>query len=243
MIDVQHLSKRYANTLAVDNISFHVNKGEILGFLGPNGAGKTTTMRILTCFMPPTSGAASVAGFDIFTRSLDVRRHIGYLPENVPLYPDMRVSEFLDYRACLKGVPRKTRKKQLDEVMEKTLIGDVRHRIIGQLSKGYRQRVGLAEALIHDPKILILDEPTIGLDPNQVRQVRQLIKSLGGEYTILLSTHILPEVEMLCGRVIIIDRGRIAAMDTPERLTQRVRGETRIALEVRGPSGEVRGAL
>ncbi|MEI6634455.1 MAG: ATP-binding cassette domain-containing protein, partial [Chlamydiota bacterium] len=194
MIDARNLSKSYAVTRAVDDISFHVGKGEILGFLGPNGAGKTTTMRMLTCFMPPTSGTATVAGFDIFRQSLDVRRIIGYLPENVPLYPDMRVGEYLDYRARLKGVPRRARATRLKDVMEKTLVADVRHRIIGQLSKGYRQRVGLAEALIHDPKVLILDEPTIGLDPNQVRQVRALIKQLGGEYTILLSTHILPEV-------------------------------------------------
>jgi ABC-2 type transport system ATP-binding protein len=243
MIDARNLSKSYAVTRAVDDISFHVEKGEILGFLGPNGAGKTTTMRMLTCFMPPTSGTATVAGFDIFRQSLDVRRIIGYLPENVPLYPDMRVGEYLDYRARLKGVPRRVRATRLKDVMEKTLVADVRHRIIGQLSKGYRQRVGLAEALIHDPKVLILDEPTIGLDPNQVRQVRALIKQLGGEYTILLSTHILPEVEAICGRVIIIDHGRIVAMDTPENLIRNIRGGTRLALEVRGPGEEIRQAL
>jgi ABC-2 type transport system ATP-binding protein len=243
MIDARNLSKSYAVTRAVDDISFHVEKGEILGFLGPNGAGKTTTMRMLTCFMPPTSGTATVAGFDIFRQSLDVRRIVGYLPENVPLYPDMRVGEYLDYRARLKGVPRRTRRARLNDVMEKTLVADVRHRIIGQLSKGYRQRVGLAEALIHDPKVLILDEPTIGLDPNQVRQVRALIKQLGGEYTILLSTHILPEVEAICGRVIIIDHGRIVAMDTPENLIRNIRGGTRLALEVRGPGEEIRQAI
>ncbi len=243
MIDARNLSKSYAVTRAVDDISFHVGKGEILGFLGPNGAGKTTTMRMLTCFMPPTSGTATVAGFDIFRQSLDVRRIIGYLPENVPLYPDMRVGEYLDYRARLKGVPRRARATRLKDVMEKTLVADVRHRIIGQLSKGYRQRVGLAEALIHDPKVLILDEPTIGLDPNQVRQVRALIKQLGGEYTILLSTHILPEVEAICGRVIIIDHGRIVAMDTPENLIRNIRGGARLALEVRGPGEEMRQAL
>jgi ABC-2 type transport system ATP-binding protein len=243
MIDVRNISKCYADTLAVDNISFQVNKGEILGFLGPNGAGKTTTMRILTCFMPPTSGAATVAGFDIFEHSLEVRRAIGYMPENVPLYHDMRVSEFLDYRARLKGVPRKSRKKRMQDVMGKTGIVDIQHRIIGHLSKGYRQRVGLAEALIHDPKVLILDEPTIGLDPNQVRQVRTLIRELGGEYTILLSTHILPEVEMTCGRVIIIDHGRIVAMDTPGNLTQHMRGGSRLSLEVRGPGQEIQSAI
>ncbi|MCX6339170.1 MAG: ATP-binding cassette domain-containing protein [Candidatus Aureabacteria bacterium] len=243
MIDVRNISKCYADTLAVDDLSFQVNKGEILGFLGPNGAGKTTTMRILTCFMPPTSGTATVAGFDIFEHSLDVRRVIGYLPENVPLYHDMRVSEFLDYRARLKGIPRKSRKKRMQDVMGKTGIVDIQHRIIGQLSKGYRQRVGLAEALIHDPKVLILDEPTIGLDPNQVRQVRTLIRELGGEYTILLSTHILPEVEMTCGRVIIIDHGKIVAMDTPGNLTQHMRGGSRLSLEVRGPGQEIQSAI
>jgi ABC-2 type transport system ATP-binding protein len=243
MIDVRNISKCYADTLAVDDISFHVGKGEILGFLGPNGAGKTTTMRILTCFMPPTSGTATVAGFDIFEHSLEVRRAIGYMPENVPLYHDMRISEFLDYRARLKGVPRKSRKKRILYVMGKTGIADIQQRIIGQLSKGYRQRVGLAEALIHDPKVLILDEPTIGLDPNQVRQVRTLIRELGGEYTILLSTHILPEVEMTCGRVIIIDHGRIVAMDTPGNLTQHMRGGSRLSLEVRGPGQEIQSAI
>jgi len=244
MIDVQHLSKRYGDTLAVDDISFRVNKGEILGFLGPNGAGKTTTMRILTCFMPPSSGGAAVADYDIFTHSLDVRRVIGYMPENVPLYSDMRVQEFLEYRARLKGVPRKSLKKRVQDVMERTMVADVRHRIIGQLSKGYRQRVGLSEALVHDPKVLILDEPTIGLDPNQVRQVRKLIRELGGEHTILLSTHILPEVAMTCGRVIIIDHGRIAAMDTPEKLMQHIKGgTTKLTLEVRGPLPQVRAAI
>ena len=243
MIDVRNISKCYADTLAVDDISFHVGKGEILGFLGPNGAGKTTTMRILTCFMPPTSGTATVAGFDIYEHSLEVRRAIGYMPENVPLYHDMRVHEFLDYRARLKGVSRKSRKKRMQDVMGKTGIVDIQHRIIGQLSKGYRQRVGLAEALIHDPKVLILDEPTIGLDPNQVRQVRTLIRELGGEYTILLSTHILPEVEMTCGRVIIIDHGRIVAMDTPGNLTQHMQGGSRLSLEVRGPGQEIQSAI
>jgi len=243
MIDVRNISKCYADTLAVDDISFHVGKGEILGFLGPNGAGKTTTMRILTCFMPPTSGTATVAGFDIFKHSLEVRRAIGYMPENVPLYHDMRVHEFLDYRARLKGVPRKSRKKRVQDVMGKTGVADIQHRIIGQLSKGYRQRVGLAEALIHDPKVLILDEPTIGLDPNQVRQVRTLIRELGGEYTILLSTHILPEVEMTCGRVIIIDHGKIVAMDTPGNLTQHIREGSRLSLEVRGPGQEIQSAI
>jgi len=243
MIDVRHLSKYYRDIAAVDDISFQVEKGEILGFLGPNGAGKTTTMRILTCFMPPTLGTATVAGFDIFSHSLDVRKTVGYLPENVPLYPDMRVTEFLEYRARLKGVPKRARSRRMADVMEKVGVADVKNRIIGQLSKGYRQRVGLAEALIHDPKILILDEPTIGLDPNQIRQVRSLIKDLGGEYTILLSTHILPEVEAICGRVIIIDHGKIVAMDTPGKLLQRIRGSTRLVIEVRGPGEEIRSTL
>ncbi|MDD5557936.1 MAG: ATP-binding cassette domain-containing protein [bacterium] len=243
MIDVRHLTKRYGDTLAVDDISFQVGKGEILGFLGPNGAGKTTTMRILTCFMPPTAGAASVAGFDIFRQSLDVRRVIGYLPENVPLYADMRVGEFLEFRAHLKGIPRRRRAGRMREVMEMVGIADVRGRIIGHLSKGYRQRVGIAEALIHDPAVLILDEPTLGLDPNQIRQVRGLIKDLGRNYTILLSTHILPEVEAVCGRVIIIDHGRIVAMDTPAGLSQHLRGEGRLSLEARGPGAEIQAAL
>lgn len=243
MIDARNLSKSYADTRAVDEITFRVRKGEILGLLGPNGAGKTTTMRMLTCFMPPTSGTATVGGYDIFRESLEVRRIIGYLPENVPLYPEMRVEEYLDYLGPLKGVPRRARRARLADVMEKTLVSDVRRRIIGHLSKGYRQRVGLAEALVHDPKVLILDEPTIGLDPNQVRQVRSLIKRLGGEYTILLSTHILPEVEAICGRVIIINRGRIVAMDSPENLVRDIRGGTRLSVEVRGPGEEVRQAL
>jgi ABC-2 type transport system ATP-binding protein len=243
MIDVRHISKRYADTRAVDDISFQVRKGEIMGFLGPNGAGKTTTMRILTCFMPPTSGTATVADFDIFDHSLEVRKAVGYLPENVPLYFDMRVKEFLDYRARLKGVSSRRVRSSVQAVMEKCWITDVQHRIIGQLSKGYRQRVGLAESMVHDPKILILDEPTIGLDPNQIRQVRSLIKELGGEYTILLSTHILPEVEVVCTRVIIIDHGRIIAMDTPEDLTKRLSGSAQLIVEVRGPGEEIRRAL
>jgi ABC-2 type transport system ATP-binding protein len=243
MIDVQHLSKRYATALAVDDISFQVQKGEIVGFLGPNGAGKTTTMRILTCFMPPTSGVATVAGFDIFEQSLELRRVVGYLPENVPLYFDMRVKEFLEYRARLKGVPRKKVQNRTRDVIEKCWITDVQDRLIGQLSKGYRQRVGLAETLIHDPKVLILDEPTIGLDPNQIRQVRALIKELGAEYTILLSTHILPEVEAVCGRVIIIDHGKIVAMDSPENLTRHLLGGTQLKLEIRGPGKEIQTAL
>jgi len=243
LIKVEHLTKRFANTVAVNDISFEVEEGEILGFLGPNGAGKTTTMRILTCFMPATEGKATVAGFDVFTQSLEVRKRIGYMPENAPLYPEMRVREYLNFRAKLKGIPRSERRKKIGERMEQCGVLDVQDRIIGQLSKGYRQRVALTEALIHDPKVLILDEPTIGLDPNQIRQTRQLIKSLGNTHTIILSTHILPEVEMTCGRVIIINKGRIVAMDTPENLTEKLRAGGAVHVEVRGPVKEVTKAI
>jgi len=243
MIKVEHLAKRYADVYAVNDISFEVNEGEILGLLGPNGAGKTTTMRILTCYMPATSGTAIVEGYDVFRDSINVRRLIGYLPENVPLYPEMRVNEYLLFRAKLKKVPYRDRKMKIEECIEKCRIQDVKKQIIGTLSKGYRQRVGLADTLVHDPKILILDEPTIGLDPNQIRQVRQLIKELGEKHTILLSTHILPEVEMICGRVIIINKGKIVAMDTPSNLADQLKGGNNIALEVRGNGGKVKEAL
>lgn len=239
MIEVKDLTKYYGGTLGVEKVSFRVEKGEIVGLLGPNAAGKTTTIRILTCFLPATSGEAQVDGYDVFTQSLEVKRRIGYLPENVPLYQEMRVREYLAYRARIKEVPRVQQRKRIERVIEQCWIGDVSDRIIGQLSKGYKQRVGLAGTLISDPKILILDEPTIGLDPNQIRQVRKLIKDLGGDYTILLSSHILPEVEMVCGRVLIIDRGKIVAMDSPERLMQRVKGGVSISLEVRGPGQEI----
>ncbi|GAN33246.1 MAG: ATP-binding cassette domain-containing protein [Candidatus Brocadia sp. AMX2] len=243
MIKVDHLAKRYADVYAVDDISFEVKQGEILGLLGPNGAGKTTTMRILTCYMPATSGTATVAGYDVFRDSIDVRRQIGYLPENVPLYPEMRVKEYLLFRAKLKKLPYRERKSKIDECLEKCRITDVQNQIIGTLSKGYRQRVGLADTLVHDPKILILDEPTIGLDPNQIRQVRQLIKELGEKHTILLSTHILPEVEMICGRVIIINKGKIVAMDTPSNLATQLRSGNNITLEVRGNGEKIKNAL
>lgn len=243
MIKVDHLAKRYADVYAVDHISFEVKQGEILGLLGPNGAGKTTTMRILTCYMPATSGTATVAGYDVFRDSIDVRKNIGYLPENVPLYPEMRVREYLSFRAKLKKLPYRERKVKIDECIEKCRIADVQNQIIGTLSKGYRQRVGLADTLVHDPKILILDEPTIGLDPNQIRQVRQLIKELGEKHTILLSTHILPEVEMLCGRVIIINKGKIVAMDTPSNLADQLRSGNNITLEVRGVGEKIKNAL
>ncbi|MBM4065276.1 MAG: ATP-binding cassette domain-containing protein [Planctomycetes bacterium] len=243
MIKVEQLAKRYADVFAVDHISFEVNQGEILGLLGPNGAGKTTTMRILTCYMPATSGTATVAGYDVFRDSISVRKQIGYLPENVPLYPEMRVKEYLTFRAKLKKVPYRERKSKINECIEKCRIKEVQNQIIGTLSKGYRQRVGLADTLVHDPKILILDEPTIGLDPNQIRQVRQLIKELGEKHTILLSTHILPEVEMLCGRVIIINKGKIVAMDTPSNLESQLKSGSNIVLEVRGNGEKIKNAL
>lgn len=243
MIKVEHLAKRYADVYAVNDISFEVHQGEIVGLLGPNGAGKTTTMRILTCYMPATSGSATVAGYDVFRESINVRKQIGYLPENVPLYPEMRVKEYLLFRAKLKKLPSRERKTKIDECIEKCSITEVQNQIIGTLSKGYRQRVGLADTLVHDPKILILDEPTIGLDPNQIRQVRQLIKELGAKHTILLSTHILPEVEMLCERVIIINKGKIVAMDTPANLAIQLRAGNNLVLEVRGNGEKIKNAL
>ena len=243
MIKVEHLAKRYADVYAVNDVSFEVHQGEIVGLLGPNGAGKTTTMRILTCYMPATSGSATVAGYDVFRESINVRKQIGYLPENVPLYPEMRVKEYLLFRAKLKKLPSRERKTKIDECIEKCRITEVQNQIIGTLSKGYRQRVGLADTLVHDPKILILDEPTIGLDPNQIRQVRHLIKELGAKHTILLSTHILPEVEMLCERVIIINKGKIVAMDTPANLAIQLRAGNNLVLEVRGNGEKIKNAL
>ena len=233
MIKVENLTKRYAGQTAIQNLNFEVGKGEIMGFLGPNGAGKTTTMRILASFMPPTSGRASVAGFDIFEHSLQARAHLGYMPENNPLYNDMRVTEYLDYRAALKGVPHRRVGERVGDVKELCGLKDVEKKIIGALSKGFRQRVGLADALLHEPDLLILDEPTIGLDPNQIRQVRELIKNLGKQHTILLSTHILPEVEMTCSRVIIIHKGRIEACDTPENLLNQIRTASGVLLEAK----------
>src|SRR5256714_55140 len=223
MIKVENLTKKYAGQIAIQDLNFEVGKGEIMGFLGPNGAGKSTTMRILSSFMPPTSGRASIAGFDIFEQSLQARAHLGYMPENVPLYNDMRVTEYVNYRGALKGVRTRRMAERVGDVKELCGLKEVEKKIIGALSKGYRQRVGLADALVHEPDLLILDEPTSGLDPNQIRQVRDLIKNLGKQHTILLSTHILPEVEMTCSRVIIINRGRIEACDTPENLLGRIR--------------------
>jgi ABC-2 type transport system ATP-binding protein len=233
MIKVENLTKRYAGQTAIKDLSFEVGKGEIMGFLGPNGAGKTTTMRILASFMPPTSGRASVAGFDVFEQSLQARAHLGYMPENVPLYNDMRVTEYLDYRAALKGVPHRRVAERVGDVKELCGLKDVERKLIATLSKGYRQRVGLADALVAEPDLLILDEPTIGLDPNQIRQVRELIKNLGKQHTILLSTHILPEVEMTCSRVIIIHKGRIEACDTPENLLGQIRQAGGVILEAK----------
>ena len=243
MIEVENLTKRYGRHTAVDGISFRVHKGEILGFLGPNGAGKTTTMRILTCYLPPTEGTARVAGFDVFEQPLEVKRRIGYTPETPPLYPDMDVGSFLDFCAKIKGVPGKDRKAKIADVMEKTRISDVRDTLIGRLSKGYRQRVGLAQAILHNPDVLILDEPTAGLDPKQIIETRELIKGLGGEHTIVLSTHILPEVSMTCGRVVIINKGRVVAEDTPENLTHRLQGAATVRLEVRGESPDLEATL
>ena len=233
MIKVENLTKRYAGHTAIKDLNFEVGKGEIMGFLGPNGAGKSTTMRILSSFMPATSGRATVAGFDIFEQSLQARAHIGYMPENVPLYGDMRVTEYLDYRAALKGIPHRRIAERVGDVKELCGLKEVEKKLIGALSKGYRQRVGLADALVNEPDLLILDEPTSGLDPNQIRQVRDLIKNLGKQHTILLSTHILPEVEMTCSRVIIINKGRIEACDTPENLLGEIRTAGGVVLEAK----------
>jgi ABC-2 type transport system ATP-binding protein len=239
MIRVESLTKRYAGVTALSDVSFEVKTGEIVGFLGPNGAGKSTTMRILTGFIPASAGRVEVAGFDVFEDSLEVRRRVGYMPENNPLYVDMRVNEYLKFRARLKGVPRGERRERIQEVGEMCGLEEVQARVIGQLSKGYRQRVGLADALLAEPDLLILDEPTIGLDPVQIRQVRQLIKDLGKRHTILLSSHILPEVEMTCNRVIIIHRGKILASDTPEHLTKSLQAGGAVNIEVRAPVNEL----
>ncbi|MDX2227375.1 MAG: ATP-binding cassette domain-containing protein [Verrucomicrobiae bacterium] len=243
MIKVENLTKKYSGFTAVNDISFEVGKGEIVGFLGPNGAGKSTTMKILSCYIPPSAGSASVAGFDVSTHSVEVRRRIGYLPENVPLYTDMRVTEYLRYRAALKGVRGRRVRERVEEVKELTNLKEVERKIIGQLSKGFRQRVGLADAIVHEPDLIILDEPTIGLDPNQIRQVRQVIADLGKKHTVLLSTHILSEVEMICSRVLIINKGRIEASDTPANLQKNLLGGTLVNVLMKGPAAEVRKAV
>jgi ABC-2 type transport system ATP-binding protein len=236
MIEVQNLTKWYGKTLALDGASFSVEKGQIVGFLGPNGAGKSTTLRILTGFLPATSGEARVNGHDVLLESLAVRSAVGYMPENVPLYPEMRVEEYLRFRAGLKDVPAKNRRAAVDRVIERCWLRDVRRRLVGQLSKGFRQRVGLAEALIADPPVLILDEPTIGLDPAQIQEVRHLIKSLGEKHTVLLSSHMLTEVERTCSHVVIVAQGRIVKTGSLEEMRKGL-GEQRIVLEVRAPSG------
>src|ERR1700759_657755 len=234
MIKVEGLTKRYARNVAVNNISFEVGKGEIVGFLGKNGAGKTTTMRVLTCFLPPTSGKANVAGFDVVEQSLEVKKRIGYLPETPPLYPEMEVADYLSFVAKLKGIPSADVRGRVDEVCERTSLGGVKNTIIGKLSKGYRQRVGIAQAIIHNPPVLILDEPTSGLDPQQQREARQLIASLGGDHTIILSTHILSEVEQSCSKVIIINAGEIIAVDSVANLHHRRRGGEMVSIQVKG---------
>jgi gliding motility-associated transport system ATP-binding protein len=243
LIEVQDLTKSFGDKIAVDHVSFTVNKGEILGFLGPNGAGKTTTMRILTGFLPATSGTAKVAGFDVADDSLEVRRRIGYLPENPPLYTDMTVESYLDFVARIKNVPGDRRHDRIEDALTKTNLEDRRHDLIKRLSRGYKQRVGIAQALVHDPDVIILDEPTVGLDPKQIIEVRHLIKSLAGTHTIILSTHILPEVSMTCDRVVIINRGKIAAVDTPANLTMQLKGGQRIHVEAQADEKLLRATL
>jgi ABC-2 type transport system ATP-binding protein len=243
LIEVENLTKTYGDKTAVDHVSFTVNKGEILGFLGPNGAGKTTTMRILTGFMPATSGTARIAGFDVATDSMDVRRHIGYLPETPPVYPDMTIESYLDFVARIKNVPAAQRATSVTDAMRKTNLEDRRTELIKRLSRGYKQRVGIAQALVHDPDVIILDEPTVGLDPKQIIEVRNLIKGLAGSHTIILSTHILPEVSMTCDRVVIINKGKIAAVDTPQNLTSQLKSGQKIRLEVQAPADGMKSAL
>ena len=243
MIEVRNLSKFYGNVRAVNNISFSIAEGEIVGFLGPNGAGKTTTIRVLTCFQPATAGSASVAGHDVFTESMAVRTEVGYLPESVPLYQEMRVREYLKFRGKLRGLESDVCRRAIQRVAERCWIKDVINRPIGHLSKGYRQRVGLADTLLHDPSVLILDEPTIGLDPAQIRATRSLICELAQDHTVLLSSHILPEVEATCRRIIIINQGRIVASGTPTELRQRITGASQLIAEFKGPAAEIAASI
>jgi ABC-2 type transport system ATP-binding protein len=243
VIEVQHLTKRYGGVTAVDDVSFRVERGEILGFLGPNGAGKTTTMRILTGYMPATEGKAIVAGFDVFEQPLEAKKRTGYLPETPPLYPDMSVAEYLAFVAKIKGVPAAGRAQRIHAVMERTRIADMANRLCARLSKGYRQRVGLAQAIIHNPDVLILDEPTAGLDPKQIIETRALIKELAGDHTIILSTHILPEVSQTCQRVVIINKGHVVAVDTPDALTARLRGSETMYLQVDAGGADATASL
>ncbi len=242
MITVTELTKRYARHTAVDHISFEVQKGQIVGFLGPNGAGKTTTMRMLTCFLPPTSGQATVAGFDVLEESMEVKKRIGYLPETPPLYPEMRTAEYLTFVGQLKGLSGAELNKRVGYVLERCAVADVKDKLLGKLSKGYRQRVGLAQAIIHNPDVLILDEPTSGLDPKQINETRELIKSLAGDHTIILSTHILPEVEQTCQQVIIIAKGKVVATDSVSNLQNRARGAESLLVEVAGRNGDIDSA-
>ena len=242
MIEVQHLSKKYGPFTAVDDVSFRAESGEILGFLGPNGAGKTTTMRIITGYMPATDGKATVAGYDVFDQPLEAKRRTGYLPETPPLYPDMTVRDYLRFVAKIKGV-RGNVKDRVDAVMKKTWVADMGNRHCGKLSKGYKQRVGLAQALIHEPEVLVLDEPTAGLDPKQIIETRQLIRELAGSHTIVLSTHILPEVAQTCQKVVIINKGKVVATDSPEALTERLHGSVTMFVQAQGPADEVQRAL
>lgn len=243
MIEVQHLSKRYGPFTAVNDVSFSVGAGEILGFLGPNGAGKTTTMRIITGYMPATEGSVTVAGHDVFAAPIEAKKRTGYLPETPPLYPDMTVRDYVTFVAKIKGVPSREVRDRVDTVMKKTFIADMANRHCGKLSKGYKQRVGLAQALIHNPDVLVLDEPTAGLDPKQIIEARQLIKDLGGNHTVVLSTHILPEVSQTCQRVVIIAKGRVVAVDTPDNLTARLRGSETMYLQVHAPGADVAPAF
>lgn len=243
MIEVQNLSKFYGQRKAVDEVSFAVNKGEILGFLGPNGAGKTTTMKILTCFMPASSGAAKVAGFDVFEQPLEVKKRVGYLPETPPVYREMIVGDYLTYKAALHGIKGNQAKAAVSTALEKCGLGQVRNRLIGNLSKGYRQRVGLAQAIVHNPEVLVLDEPTVGLDPKQIIEIRSLIKSFAGEHTVILSTHILPEVQATCSRVLIINEGKIVAIDTLDAISAGLRKGSSVSLTIKGNTSEIASRL
>src|SRR5262249_1541352 len=243
VIEVQHLTKRYGRVTAVNDISFRVERGEILGFLGPNGAGKTTTMRVLTGYIPATEGKAIVAGFDVFDQPIEAKRRTGYLPETPPLYPDMSVVEYLSFVASIKGVPSGERQQRIGQVMERTRVADMANRLCSKLSKGYKQRVGLAQALIHNPDVLILDEPTAGLDPKQIIETRELVKALAGDHTIILSTHILPEVSQTCQRVVIINKGHVVAVDTPDNLTARLRGSETMYVQIDAGGADAAAAL